>query len=80
MLFNHKNIHDIVEKADLTCSKVYQVQRYNLANHLFWLSKGLPAGHKAWSHISSSKSDNEYYKMLSKNNLCDTIFVEIKKI
>ena len=48
-LFNNKTIELLVRKAGLKLNWLKQIQRYPLSNHLYWLSKGKPGGHKVWS-------------------------------
>lgn len=78
MLFNENTIKQIIEKANLLCHDIKQVQRYPLSNHLYWLSCGLPGGHHKWSFINDEKINKEYEKTLSKEKICDTILVEVK--
>ena len=56
-----------------------QVQRYTLANHLYWLSKGKPGGQKVWGAIDSEMLNREYYSSLERMNCCDTLFFRLKK-
>ena len=48
-------------------------QRYNLANHLYWLSHGKPGGHFYFSHVVNQSLDEEYAKALSQVEAEDTI-------
>lgn len=49
------------------------VQRYPLANHLYWLSKNKPGGHQHWPFLRSKELDLAYTQMLAKNNQTDTL-------
>lgn len=62
-----------------TLEKVEQVQRYPLANHLYWLTHGKPAGQIVWSDFSTDKLNKEYKKVLEKNYECDTLLFTLKK-
>ena len=57
-----------------------QVQRYPLANHLYWLTKHKPGGHKHWDFLNSHSLNDEYKKVLETRWLCDTLFYRLKKI
>lgn len=48
-------------------------QRYNLANHLYWLSHGKPGGHFYFSHLVNQSLNADYAKALSQVCAEDTI-------
>ena len=79
MLFNEDNIKQIVKKAGLKCQNIWQIQRYPLSNHLFWLSKQKPGGHEKWSFLNSETLEREYERILGSQGMCDTIMVEVRK-
>lgn len=56
-----------------------QVQRYPLANHLYWLSEGLPGGHVKWKELSDDLLNKSYEDMLKKIQKCDTLFGVFRK-
>lgn len=68
-LFNNHNLSRLIEQSGLECSFVIQKQRYPLSNHLYWLAKGKPGGHKIWNFIKSLN----YKDQLSKLGKCDTL-------
>tara|TARA_B100000530_G_scaffold222041_1_gene142775 strand:- start:285 stop:1178 length:894 start_codon:yes stop_codon:yes gene_type:complete len=78
-LLNVQNAQQMVEKANLTCNKVVQIQRFPLANHLYWLSHGLPRGQEVWSFLDSSDLNEKYKKHLANIGACDTIMIEVQK-
>lgn len=78
-LFNDLTIKMLVEKAGLNLMYVKQIQRYPLANHLYWLSFGMPGGHKKWGFIDSGPLNKEYENALAKLGLCDTLIAGISK-
>ena len=55
------------------------IQRYPLANHLYWLAAGLPGGHVKWSDISSKELNDAYEKELIKLGKTDTILAFIRE-
>jgi len=44
---------------------------------LYWLSKGLPGGHKIWNFLDSDIISSHYGKMLENSQMADTLFVSI---
>ena len=56
-----------------------QVQRYPLANHLYWLSNGKPGGQKKWSFLNTDEVNTAYKTLLEKQDMCDTLFFRIRK-
>jgi 2-polyprenyl-3-methyl-5-hydroxy-6-metoxy-1,4-benzoquinol methylase len=79
-LFNLKNIALLAKKAELEILNVKQVQRYPLANHLYWLSKNLPGGHKIWPNLTSPSLLNAYFEALSSLGKCDTLEIQLCRV
>lgn len=50
-----------------------QFQRYPLANHLYWLAKGKPAGQKYWPELNKSTLNHAYADALAALGKCDTL-------
>lgn len=75
-LYNEKTLEMLMYQADYKKVKIRQEQRYSLANHLYWLANGKPAGHKIWHFLDSNKLNLEYQKSLAKAKACDTIYGE----
>jgi len=78
-LFTIGTISRIAEKAGLKVNYIKQVQRYPLSNHLFWLAKGKPGGHKIWNFLDSEELHRSYEKQLASIGLCDTILACFSK-
>ena len=73
-LFNPYTLGKLIELAGLKLRWVKQVQRYSLANHLYWLAKGQPGGHTIWDKIIDSPQLNELYAhQLASLGKCDTL-------
>lgn len=72
-LYNEKTLENLLSKAHFETEKIEQEQRYTLANHLYWLAKGLPGGHAKWDFIDSVELNMEYEKSLAKIRKCDTV-------
>ena len=76
-LFNAVNLNLLVKKAGLKLQWVKHIQRYPLSNHLYWLSKGKPGGHKHWDFLSCAALDLQYEQQLASLGLTDTIIASI---
>lgn len=53
--------------------QVMSHQRYPLANHLHWLSKGSPGGHQIWHMLTSLELESAYQSALTKIDRTDTL-------
>ena len=71
MLINRVGKYDIVSPG--------QVQRYSIANHLMWLAKGVPGGHKDWNYLDSEELNKAYAEKLSQLQMCDTLFFVLSR-
>lgn len=78
-LFNNTNLKRLIKAAKLRFDLILQVQRYPLSNHLYWLSKGKPGGHKIWDFIDSKELNKKYEAQLAKINACDTLIAVASK-
>lgn len=78
-LFDAHTLATLVEQAGLRCTWVQHVQRYPLANHLHWLAKGLPGGHKNWHFLASPALDQAYADTLAGLGLTDTLVAGIAR-
>lgn len=78
VLHTKESIQIVLECSGFSKIKIYNYQRYNLANHLHWLSKGKPGGQEVWNYLSSEQLDKEYEKILIENNRTDTLIAIIE--
>lgn len=72
-LYNAHTLELLLGKIGLIGS-VEQIQRYSLANHLYWLANGRPGGHKVWDFMDSCELNSLYQSKLSERKACDTLF------
>lgn len=70
---------DLINQSGLKINWIKQVQRYSLSNHLYWLSKGKPGGHKIWAFFDDKSLDEAYSHQLASIGKCDTIMASISK-
>ena len=78
-LYNQFNFTTLVKKSGLKINWIKQIQRYGLANNLYWLSKNRPGGHKIWSFLNNTNLNNEYENALASVGKCDTILISVVK-
>ena len=77
LLFNFQGVSNLLERANLKLISSVSVQRYNLANHLYWLSQGIPGGHVRWGEHFSDQLNQLYQDQLFVRKQSDTIFVRV---
>jgi 2-polyprenyl-3-methyl-5-hydroxy-6-metoxy-1,4-benzoquinol methylase len=80
VLFNKKSIEHMVEKISGVSFRSISVQRYGIANHLYWLANGKPGGHKKWNFLDNTLMNKQYQELLADQNMNDTLFYEFTKI
>jgi 2-polyprenyl-3-methyl-5-hydroxy-6-metoxy-1,4-benzoquinol methylase len=73
ILHSRQTIEAFLDAAGYSRVVVEGVQRYPLANHLHWLSRGQPRGHRAWSFLRDPALDAAYESRLAALNLTDTL-------
>jgi 2-polyprenyl-3-methyl-5-hydroxy-6-metoxy-1,4-benzoquinol methylase len=71
-LFHGRHLVDLAKQSGLEIEAIEQIQRYPLSNHLHWLARGKPGGHKKWSFLDTPELEAAYAKALARLNLCDT--------
>lgn len=79
-LFNAETMKRLIEKAGLKLNWLKHIQRYPLSNHLYWLAKGKPGGHKAWVFMESEILNSAYENQLAALGLTDTIMACLSRI
>ena len=77
-LFNQHNLERLIKQSGLKCSHIIQTQRYPLSNHMYWLAKGKPGGHKIWNCLDYNESNEWYENKLAKIGKCDTLVALVK--
>jgi 2-polyprenyl-3-methyl-5-hydroxy-6-metoxy-1,4-benzoquinol methylase len=77
-LFNARTLETLVQQSGLKVISIQQYQRYPLSNHLYWLSKGKPGGHKFWSFLDSSILQQAYADTLARIGQCDTLIAHLE--
>lgn len=78
-LYTGSTLEALAKKAGLEVNYIKQIQRYPLSNHLYWLSKGRPGGHKTWGFLESEELHRAYEKQLASIGCCDTIIASFSR-
>jgi SAM-dependent methyltransferase len=78
-LFNKKSFEFMLKRITEITFRSIPVQRYGIANHLFWLANSKPGGHLKWSYLENIQLNEQYKEVLSDLNMNDTLFYEITK-
>jgi hypothetical protein len=73
ILHTKESLRLFIESAGFDIVDIYGVQRYPLANHLYWLSNGLPNGQNIFNEINIKSLNIEYETMLKNINMTDTL-------
>ncbi|MDA8721432.1 class I SAM-dependent methyltransferase [Candidatus Pelagibacter bacterium] len=78
ILHTRMSLKLILNAATFSSIKIFGYQRYPLANHLYWLSKGKPGGHEKWNELVSHKLDLEYKNQLDRIDRTDTLIAIVQ--
>jgi len=78
-LFTAKTLKMLFSQVNLKVNYIKQVQRYPLANHLYWLANGKPGGHQKWHFLNSPGLHAAYEKQLAGIGKCDTILASVSR-
>lgn len=75
--FTRHSLSVAIRKAGLKEVGIWGHNRFHLANHLYWLSKGTPGGHKHWSFLETPTLRLEYDRALAAADLSDSLVAQI---
>jgi SAM-dependent methyltransferase len=73
ILHTRRSLEAFLTASQFSVKAINGFQRYPLANHLFWLNKGRPGGHKEWSFLRSDLLDTAYAAKLNELDMTDTL-------
>ncbi len=73
LLHTRESLHAFLQAAGFSRIVIQGFQRYPLANHLHWLSRGKPGGHVAWQQLRTEELDKAYCNMLAGIDRTDTL-------
>ena len=78
-LYTAKTLQMLFNQMNLKVNYIKQIQRYPLANHLYWLANGKPGGHQKWHFLDSPELHTAYEKQLAAVGKCDTIVASVSR-
>lgn len=73
VLHTRRSLSRYLEIAGYMDIAVTGLQRYPIANHLYWLAHGKPGGHDKWSAFTSPALEREYSNLLCAQDKTDTL-------
>ena len=76
--YSPKSLSYVLDKLGLNY-EFSPEQRYDLSNHIVWMTEGKPGGQDRYSHIFSTDLIEKYKNDLKANWICDTIFLYVYK-
>lgn len=76
-LFNANTLDALIKRTNLKLNWIKHIQRYPLSNHLYWITKGKPGGHKIWNQLNSVELEKNYEAVLAANGLTDTLIASV---
>jgi hypothetical protein len=75
IVYSSKALENLLELLGFEVLISTGVQRYGLANHLYWLAKGKPGGHEKWGDMFLESVDSDYASHLIRLGISDTLLV-----
>lgn len=79
VLHNRVSLTAFLDRAKFKNAIISGFQRYNLANHLYWMKNKRPGGHNQWGMLSTAGLDKEYASMLERVDMTDTLIAVAEK-
>jgi SAM-dependent methyltransferase len=79
ILHTRNSLRRFVDVAGFTDIVITGIQRYPLSNHLYWLRKQAPGGHKLWSMLDTPELTSSYESMLQGIDQTDTLLLTCTK-
>ena len=76
--FNRKTLKILFSKMNVKINYIKSVQRFGLANHLYWLIKGEKGGHQKWIFLNNF--DCIYKNILKMFGKSDTLMISISQL
>ena len=75
MLHSSLSLTNLVSAARFSNIEVKTVQRYGLANHLYWLTHQKAGGHVYWENRFSQITETSYAQDLIEQGKADTLWL-----
>lgn len=74
-LYNEHTISMLLNNVGFTVEEVKYIERYPLANHMYWLSQDKPGGHKVWDWLNDEVLNRKYEEILIRQKATDSILI-----
>jgi predicted SAM-dependent methyltransferase len=79
MLHSRVSLSNLVTAAGFSNIEAKTVQRYGLANHLYWMTHQKAGGHVHWENKFSPSTETSYAQDLIKQGKADTLWLKAEK-
>jgi SAM-dependent methyltransferase len=79
MLHSSVSLSNLVATAGFSNIDAKMVQRYGLANHLYWMTEQKAGGHVHWENKFSPVTETSYAQDLIKQGKADTLWLKAEK-
>jgi len=71
-LYTNETLSNVLSNVNFTNITINNEQRYNIFNHLYWITNNKPGGHKIWN-CNEQNLIESYNNYLKNNNYTDTL-------
>ena len=78
-LFDEQTLLEVAKKAGFKVNYLKKVQRYGLANHIWWQFAKKPGGHKKLWFLNCKILNKLYEKSIATLNATDTLIISVSK-
>jgi SAM-dependent methyltransferase len=75
--YARSTLGSLFQKAGFTRFMIEPRQRYDLSNHIHWMTSGRPGGAGRFNHVFTPELNDLYAEALKSRFLCDTLFAWI---
>lgn len=72
-VYSYESLKRLLQKSFYKIIKISGIQRYPLANHLYWLSQGKPGGQYVYKEFNDPVLQEAYSRALRENGISDTL-------
>jgi SAM-dependent methyltransferase len=75
--YSRLTLASLFHKAGLPHHEILPKQRYDLSNHIHWMTNGRPGGVGKYNHVFTPELLSRYAGVLEDHFLCDTLYARI---
>jgi len=76
--FSRTSLSKMLSGAGFTSNTISGHNRFNLANHLYWLKHGKPGGHTIWNFLETPSVVREYSRALAAMDMSDSLIAQFR--